>query len=411
MGSQDRAGNFGHARKLSVTVLSGFPGAGKTTVARHVLRRREGRRIAVLVNDPRASDDDAAHQAAFAAAYPGAGEIVKIAGGSICCTARDALVTAVHRLAGAGRFDHLLIESAGASEPMGIAAPFVGELARANGLADVAQLDTMVTIVDSRRLIADFSSYEELRDRGQELDEKDDRAVVALVTDQIEFANVVVLNHFDRLVAPNLQLVPSLVRALNPGARVIPCSRGRVAARALVGTGLFDFAQAQRAPGWARALEGVAPPQRGTEDVSAFVYRARRPFHPERLMAFFGSEWPGVVRSKGRFWLASRMDWIGELSQAGYLLQHRGIGLWWATMPPAVQTRARVEIGDWDDEFGDRRQELAFIGLGMDAGRLRQGFDHCLLTDQEMRAGPSEWRKLRDPFPVWSLAPDGQALH
>jgi G3E family GTPase len=296
---------------------------------------------------------------------------------------------------------------------MPVAATFAFRDEDGVSLSDIAELDTMVTVVDAGSLLADYASTDDLADRGTGLGEEDERTLVDLLVEQIEFANVIVVNKTDRVDAEELADVRAVVRGLNGGARVIETVQARLPLDAVIGTGRFDFDEAERFPTWARELHAPELHNPETEEygISSFVYRARRPFDPSRLMAFLRSEWPGVIRAKGLFWLSTRPDWVGELSQAGPALQHQAVGLWWAgvarTQWPRDPEWLRHMQSRWDDEFGDRRQELVFIGRDMDAAWIRSSLDAALV--EESAFAPTLWSHAPDPFPAWRMAPEAES--
>ncbi|AUG52172.1 zinc metallochaperone GTPase ZigA [Thalassospira marina] len=414
-------------QKLPVTVLSGFLGAGKTTVLNHVLNNRDGLRVAVIVNDMSEVNIDADLVRNGGADLSRLDEkLVEMSNGCICCTLRDDLLAEVRKLADENRFDYLLIESTGIAEPLPVAATFDFRDVYGESLSDVARLDTMATVVDAARLISDYSSQDFLRDRGESLGEEDERTIVNLLVDQIEFADIIILNKTDLVSTQELETVRHIIRALNVDAEIVETTRGRVSPQKILATGLFNFERAHEHPLWAKELYGFTDHVPETEEygISSFTYRCALPFHPQRFYEFINSEWPGVIRAKGHFWIATRPNWVGELSQAGAAVQHEALGNWWVTVPqdrwPSGPEWESMLRKIWHPVFGDRRQEIVFIGTGMDEAALRARLDACLIDDADLglavraandpaddygdRFNARPFASLPDPFPKWGNA-------
>ena len=393
--------------KLPVTVLSGFLGAGKTTVLSHILNNRQGKKVAVIVNDMSEINVDASILKNEVSLNHSEEKLVEMSNGCICCTLREDLLLEVGKLAATGKFDYLVIESTGISEPLPVAETFTFADENGTSLSDVADLDTMVTVVDALNFLKDYDEAKYLQETGEHLGEDDERSVADLLIEQVEFADVILVSKTDLVQNIELKRLISVLKSLNTQARIIPISHGQINVEDVLGTGLFDFEKAQQAPGWLKEMRGEHIPETEEYGIASFSFLARRPFHPKKFYDFLHStdKFGKLIRSKGYFWLASRPEFAGQWNQAGGIAHYGFGGMFWKAVPKTqwpsdAESLASIEKL-WEEPFGDMRQELVFIGQNLDQKAITDTLTNCLLSDEELLQGKSYWKTLSDPFPRW----------
>lgn len=393
--------------QLPVTVLSGFLGAGKTTVLNHILNNRDGLRVAVIVNDMSEINIDAAtvkNEISFNRAEE---KLVEMSNGCICCTLREDLLEEIERLAHEGKYDYLVIESTGISEPLPVAETFTFADEDGKSLSEISRLDTMVTVVDALNFLKDYDEAKFLNEVGESLGEEDERSVADLLVEQVEFADILLISKTDLVSEQELARLKSILQTLNTEAIQIPIEHGKVPLDKVLNTGRFSFERAQQSPGWLKEMRGEHVPETEEFGISSFSYEARRPFDPQKFYDFIHSKDIAgkLIRSKGFFWLATRPQLAGSWSQAGGMARYGAAGLFWKAVPkeqwPEDPEYLKAIEEQWMEPFGDMRQELVFIGQGLNKEDIINRLDDCLLTDEQLIQGHHVWAEMPDPFPAW----------
>ena len=393
--------------QLPVTVLSGFLGAGKTTVLNHILNNRDGLRVAVIVNDMSEINIDAAtvkNEISFNRAEE---KLVEMSNGCICCTLREDLLEEIGRLAHEGKYDYLVIESTGISEPLPVAETFTFADEDGKSLSEISRLDSMVTVVDALNFLKDYDEAKFLNEVGESLGEEDERSVADLLVEQVEFADILLISKTDLVSEQELARLKSILQTLNTEAIQIPIEHGKVPLDKVLNTGRFSFERAQQSPGWLKEMRGEHVPETEEFGISSFSYEARRPFDPQKFYDFIHSKDIAgkLIRSKGFFWLATRPQLAGSWSQAGGMARYGAAGLFWKAVPkeqwPEDPEYLKAIEEQWMEPFGDMRQELVVIGQGLNKNDIIERLDRCLLTDDQLIQGHHVWAEMPDPFPAW----------
>ncbi|GAB5391131.1 MAG: zinc metallochaperone GTPase ZigA [Alteromonas macleodii] len=393
--------------QLPVTVLSGFLGAGKTTVLNHILNNRDGLRVAVIVNDMSEINIDAAtvkNEISFNRAEE---KLVEMSNGCICCTLREDLLEEIERLAHEGKYDYLVIESTGISEPLPVAETFTFADEDGKSLSEISRLDSMVTVVDALNFLKDYDEAKFLNEVGESLGEEDERSVADLLVEQVEFADILLISKTDLVSEQELARLKSILQTLNTEAIQVPIEHGKVPLDKVLNTGRFSFERAQQSPGWLKEMRGEHVPETEEFGISSFSYEARRPFDPQKFYDFIHSKDIAgkLIRSKGFFWLATRPQLAGSWSQAGGMARYGAAGLFWKAVPkeqwPEDPEYLKAIEEQWMEPFGDMRQELVFIGQGLNKNDIIERLDRCLLTDDQLIQGHHVWAEMPDPFPAW----------